>query len=50
MMAKKWDSLTPEQREKMREEMRHRFGDWPRPSWCEPEVPKPSDSDKKTGV
>jgi hypothetical protein len=35
MMAKKWESLDPAQREKMREEMRRRFGDWPRPSWCD---------------
>ncbi len=49
MMAKHWESLSPEQREKMRDEMRHRFGDWPRPSWCEPEAPKPDDSGKKTG-
>src|SRR5215472_3037412 len=27
MMMKRWASLTPEQREKMREEMRTRFGD-----------------------
>ena len=46
MMSKHWESLNPEQREKMREEMRHRFGDWPRPSWCESAAPKPDDSDK----
>ncbi len=34
MMAKHWESLNPGQREKMREEMRQRFGDWPRPFWC----------------
>jgi hypothetical protein len=34
MMMKRWESLTPEQREKMREEMRERFGDWPKPPWC----------------
>lgn len=39
MLAKHWDSLTPEQREKMREKIRHRFGDWPRPPWEEPENP-----------
>lgn len=31
MMAKRWSCLSPEQREQLREEMRHRFGDWPRP-------------------
>lgn len=35
MMMKRWQSLTPEQREEMREEMRRRFGDWPRPPWCD---------------
>ncbi|HVU34698.1 MAG TPA: hypothetical protein VHE61_14790 [Opitutaceae bacterium] len=30
-MMERWDSLTPEQREEMREEMRRRFGEWPRP-------------------
>ena len=35
MMMKRWESLTPEQREKMREEMRKRFGDWPKPPWCD---------------
>jgi hypothetical protein len=35
MLMKRWESLTPEQREQMREEMRRRFGDWPRPPWCD---------------
>jgi hypothetical protein len=35
MMMKRWESLTPEQRDKMREEMRQRFGDWPKPPWCD---------------
>jgi hypothetical protein len=35
MMAKHWESLSPEQREHMREEMRHRFGDWPHPPGAE---------------
>ena len=35
MMMKRWESLTPEQREKMREQMRNRFGDWPKPPWCD---------------
>lgn len=48
MKSKHWESVSPEEREKMREEMRHRFGDWPRPSWCE-SVPKP-DADKKPGA
>lgn len=40
MMMKRWESLTPEQREQMRKEMRDRFGDWPRP-WCEGETAEP---------
>jgi hypothetical protein len=35
MLMKRWQSLTPEQRDKMREEMRQRFGDWPKPPWCD---------------
>ena len=35
MMMERWQSLTSEQRDKMREEMRERFGDWPRPPWCD---------------
>ena len=34
MMMKHWQSLTPEQREQMRQEMRSRFGDWPKPPCC----------------
>jgi len=30
-MMKQWDAMTPEQRDAMREEMRRRFGEWPRP-------------------
>ena len=37
-----WDSLSPEQREQMREEMRRRFGDWPRPPWCAGESEPPA--------
>jgi Ca2+/H+ antiporter, TMEM165/GDT1 family len=50
MMAKKWESLSPEDREKMREEMRHRFGDWPRPPWCDSEKSKSDDSGKSSGA
>jgi len=28
-MMEHWQSMTPEEREKMRQEMRHRCGDWP---------------------
>ena len=35
MMERHWHSMDPEQREKMRQEMRQRFGDWPRPPWDE---------------
>jgi len=41
-MMKRWQSLTPEQRDQMREEMRRRFGDWPRPPWCEGEEGEPA--------
>ena len=30
-MMERWQSLTPEQRE----ELRRRFGDWPKPPWCD---------------
>lgn len=32
MMMKRWQSLTPEQRE----ELRRRFGDWPKAPCCDP--------------
>jgi hypothetical protein len=41
-MMERWESLTPEERERMREEMRQRFGDWPRPPWCESGTEPPS--------
>jgi hypothetical protein len=41
LMMERWQSLTPEQREAMREEMRQRFGDWPRPPWCDTGHPEP---------
>ncbi len=34
-MMKRWQSMTPEQREHWRAEMRARFGAWPRPPWCD---------------
>ena len=37
MWAKRWNSFTPEQRERFREEMRQRFGKWPHPDGCEPD-------------
>ncbi|MCX6952146.1 MAG: hypothetical protein NTV51_08260 [Verrucomicrobia bacterium] len=46
MMEERWESLTPEQREQMRDEMRKRFGDWPRPPWCERGPDKPADEAK----
>jgi len=33
MMSKRWEALDPEQRQRLREEMRGRFGDWPHPPW-----------------
>jgi Ca2+/H+ antiporter, TMEM165/GDT1 family len=42
-----WESLSPEEREKMRAEMRKRFGDWPRPgSCCDDDDEKASESPK----
>lgn len=35
MMSEHWAKLSPEEREKMRNEVRRRFGDWPRPPWCD---------------
>jgi hypothetical protein len=41
---KRWHSLTPEQQDQMREEMRRRFGDWPTPCGDEDSTPeKPGD-------
>lgn len=34
MLARHWESLSPEQREKLRAKMRHRFGDGPQPPWA----------------
>ena len=41
MLFKQWESLNAEQREQLREEMRRRFGDWPRP-WGETQRPDQS--------
>ena len=46
-MMERWQSLTPEQREQMREEMRGRFGEWPHPPWCGPEPEKPGEAPGK---
>ena len=35
LMHEHRESLDPEQRVTMREEMRRRFGDCPRPPWCD---------------
>jgi len=48
MLSKHWESATPEQREKMRDEMRRRFGDWPRPSCCDTDDTKPEGPGKTT--
>ena len=41
---RRWKAMTPEEQAKLREEMRERFGDWPRPPWCDerPSNPGPS--------
>lgn len=41
MLSKHWESLDPEQREHMRDEMRRRFGNWPCPPCDGPERPDP---------
>ena len=46
LMMKHWESLTPEQREQMREEMRCRFGDWFSPSCCDRAPEKPGEAAK----
>lgn len=50
MMAKRMESATPEEREKIREEMRRRFGDWPRPLWCCSDDKKSEDPGKTGGT
>lgn len=45
-MARRWESATPEEREKLREEMRRRFGDWPHPDRCCHDDDEPRKSDK----
>jgi hypothetical protein len=47
MTEERWAKFTPEQREEMRAEMRRRFGDWPRPTWCEGGVEKRGDDEAK---
>jgi hypothetical protein len=39
-MEGRWERLPPEERERLREEMKRRFGDWPRPPWCDHEEDK----------
>lgn len=34
-MMRRWASLSPDERARLREEMRQRFGEWPRPPWCD---------------
>ena len=46
MTEERWAALTPEQREEMREKMRGRFPDWPRPFWSEGGAGKPGDEAK----
>lgn len=50
MMAKRWESLSPEQREQMRDEMRRRFGDWPHPFCGGEDVRKGEEPGKTTNV
>jgi hypothetical protein len=46
-MARRWESASPEEREKMRDEMRRRFGDWPRPDCCCSDDEHPETDSKK---
>ena len=48
--ARQAESLPPEQRERLREEMRQRFGDWPRPTWCKPAHPDSEGPGKPAGT
>jgi hypothetical protein len=50
MLAKRWASLPPDQREHFREEARHRFGDWPRRPWEKPEDTSPDAPSKPPGA
>lgn len=50
MMARKWACMTPEEREKMRERMRHRFGEWPRPPWMDEPPTRPDAPTKSPGA
>jgi hypothetical protein len=38
----RWESMSPEEREKFKASMRERFGEWPRPPWCEPNTGEPA--------
>jgi len=49
MMGKHWQSMNPEQREQMREEMLRRFGDWPRPSRGDGGEVPPDQAEKAPG-
>ena len=46
MLSQRWDSLTPEEREKLREKMRYRFGRCQ--PWSESEAAKPTPPPEKT--
>jgi len=48
MLAKRWESLTPEEREKLREKLRHRFGDCG--PWSESETEKPTPPPEKSNA
>lgn len=49
-MAKRWAAASPEEREKMREEMRRRFGDWPHAHGCCSDEDKPAAGDRTEGT
>lgn len=49
LMAKRWAHASPEERERMREEMRRRFGDWPSPFGCCCNDEKPDETGENKG-
>ncbi len=51
LLAKQSEAATPEEREKIRREIRLRFGDWPSPHGCGyPEDDEPGKTTKTPGV
>ena len=47
MMRKRWERMTPEEREELRENMRSRFGDWPQPPGHDEKQPPAAPSEPR---